>query len=436
MTGLLAPRGFQAVATPQEADVALMNTCTIREKAVNKALSMLGRWKFLKRRKPEMVIGVCGCMAELKGKEITHRYPYVDLVMGPDQIPQLPKLLAELDRGAEKQVATGFVPTEAYDFPGFLDTQEKPGVSAYVTIQKGCNKNCTFCIVPQVRGTEESRKPESIFTEIENLAKQGVKEVILLGQTVNSYGRELKPRILFPELLKKVAGIEGVERIRFSSPHPQDLSEELGEVYASEPKLAPHMHLPVQSGSDRILKAMHRTYSRASYVKKVNMLREAQPDIALTSDIIVGFPGETREDFEATLSLMKEMEFDHLYAFGYSPRPGTAADELEDDVSREEKSARLETLFDLQRQITARNFARYLGRTVDVLVEGPSKSDAQELMGRTGHNVIVNFAGPKRLIGRVIPIHLTAALGHCLRGETLGSLAIVAVPESPAACTG
>ena len=424
MTGLLAPRGFEPVETPQEADVVLMNTCTVREKAVHKAVSMLGRWKWLKNKRPGVVIGVTGCMAELKGSELLARYPYVDLVMGPDQIPRLPRLLEQVMVDRERVTATGFADPGTYDFPGHLDTPETPGVSAYVTIQKGCNKHCTFCIVPTVRGTEESRAVDEVLAESRVLAERGVREIVLIGQTVNSYGRDLKPRVLFPELVQRVAEIEGVERIRFTSPHPQDLVPELAEVYRSEAKLASHMHLPVQSGSDRILKAMRRTYSVESYYRKVAMLREARPDIALTTDIIVGFPGETREDFEATMKLVRDIHFDSVFAFPYSPRPGTAAAELEDDVPKETKSEHLQELFAEQAHITAKRYATYVGRIEQVLVEGPSKAHEEELTGRTSHNVIVNFAGPRRLVGRMVELRLAAALPHSLRGETLGSAAL------------
>ncbi len=406
--------------TPEEADLILINTCSVREKAEYKVYSLVGRFKALKARRPELVVGICGCVAQQEGERLVKRMPHVDLVLGPQNIYRLPEALEELEKGRRPLVLTEM----RRDFRPPLvlsDLDGKRPVRAYVTIMQGCDNFCSYCVVPYVRGREVSRPPEDILREIECLVHQGVREVTLLGQNVNSYGRKEKGYPSFAELLRMVAEISELWRIRFTTSHPKDLSEDLMRAFAEVDKLCEHLHLPVQSGSTRILKRMNRGYSREEYLEKVRRLRAWCPEIALTTDIIVGFPGETEEDFEATLSLLEEVRFDEIFSFKYSDRPYARAREFPDKVPEEVKAERLERVHALQAGITEEINRGYIGKTVEVLVEGPSETRPEFLTGRTRTNHVVNFSAPKELDlkGALVYVLIKETGKHSLRGEYL-----------------
>jgi tRNA-2-methylthio-N6-dimethylallyladenosine synthase len=418
---LAAAEGMTPTDDPAEADVILFNTCSVREKAQEKVFSDLGRVKHLKKRNPDLLIGVGGCVASQEGAALVERAPYVDIVFGPQTLHRLPALIERRRATGAPQVDVSFPEIEKFDH---LPPPRVEGASAFVSIMEGCSKYCSFCVVPYTRGEEVSRPFDDVLTEIADLADQGVKEVTLLGQNVNAYrGRMGTGETAdFALLLEYVHEIPGIERIRYTTSHPKEFTQRLIDAYARLPKLASHLHLPVQAGSDRVLAAMKRGYTALEYKSIVRRLRAVRPEISLSSDFIVGFPGETEEDFARTLKLVEDIGFDASFSFVYSRRPGTPAAELRDDTPHEVKLARLQRLQALLGEQAARIGAAMVGSTQRILVEGPSKKDDRELMGRTENNRIVNFpAGPRarQLVGRMIDVRITQALPHSLRGEVV-----------------
>jgi tRNA-2-methylthio-N6-dimethylallyladenosine synthase len=413
---LAAAEGVVKTDSPEEADVILFNTCSVREKAQEKVFHDLGRVKHLKRAKPGLVIGVGGCVASQEGASIVERAPYVDVVFGPQTLHRLPQLIRARRESGRPQVDTSFPEIEKFDN---LPPARVEGASAFVSVMEGCSKYCTFCVVPYTRGDEVSRPLEDVLAEIAGLAQQGVKEVTLLGQNVNAYRGEMADGEAadFALLLDCVHDIPGIERVRFTTSHPREFTQRLIDAYARLPKLVSHLHLPVQSGSDRVLAAMKRGYTALEYKSIVRRLRAVRPDISLSTDFIVGFPGETERDFELTMRLIEDVGFDASFSFIYSPRPGTPAAELADDTPYETKVQRL---MRLQRRIEELAHAiseKMVGSVQRVLVEGQSKKDPGELAGRTDNNRVVNFAGNARLVNQFVDVTITAALPHSLRGE-------------------
>jgi tRNA-2-methylthio-N6-dimethylallyladenosine synthase len=412
---LAAAERLAPTARPEDADVIVFNTCSVREKAQEKVFADLGRVKHLKRANPRLMIAVGGCVASQEGSGIVARAPFVDVVFGPQTLHRLPALLARRRDSGEPQVDVSFPEIEKFDR---LPEPRVAGASAFVSVMEGCSKYCSFCVVPYTRGEEVSRPFEDVVREVAALATQGVREVTLLGQNVNAWRGAIDGEPAdFAELLRYVAEIGGVERIRYTTSHPREFTQRLIDAHAELASLAPHVHLPVQSGADRVLAAMKRGYTALEYRSIVRRLRKARPEASLTSDFIVGFPGETDADFEATLALARDLAFDGSFAFVYSPRPGTPAAELADDTPPEEKLERLQRLNAvLEAQARAVSEAM-VGRLERVLVEGPSRRNARELAGRTGNNRVVNFAGEPALAGRFADVRITAALPHSLRGE-------------------
>lgn len=419
----LLGESHQLVATdnPDDADVLLVNTCSIREKAQEKLFHQLGRWKHLKQQKPDLVIGVGGCVASQEGDAIAERAPFVDLIFGPQTLHRLPEMLdSPRDKGAVV-VDISFPEIEKFDH---LPVPEADGVSAFVSIMEGCSKYCTFCVVPYTRGEEVSRPVVDVMREIEHLAGQGVREINLLGQNVNAYlGPDADGQIVdLAELITRVATVPGIDRIRYTTSHPVEFSEALIDVYARVPELVSHLHLPVQSGSDRILMAMKRGHTCLEYKAKLRKLRRIRPNISLSSDFIIGFPGETEQDFEATMALIKDMDFDTSFSFIYSARPGTPAADLADDTPMEVKKARLQQLQQQLLSQAQRISRQMVGNTERVLVSGYSKKDPGQLSGRTENNRVVNFScSDSRLIGHFADILIEEALPNSLRGTLLAS---------------
>ncbi len=414
---LHAAEGVVKTDNPEEADIILFNTCSVREKAQEKVFHDLGRVKHLKQQNPNLVIGVGGCVASQEGEAIVARAPYVDIVFGPQTLHRLPQLIAERKEKGKAAVDVSFPEIEKFDA---MPPAEVKGATAFVSIMEGCSKFCTFCIVPYTRGGEVSRPFNDVLTEVADLAAHGVKEVTLLGQNVNAYRGDMEgtdEKADLAMLIEYIAEVPGIERIRYTTSHPREMSQRLIDTYAKVPKLVSHLHLPVQAGSDRVLAAMKRGYTTLEYKSIVRKLRAARPDISMSTDFIVGFPGETDEDFEKTMKLIDDVEFDASFSFIYSPRPGTPALELDDNTPADVKSARLSRL---QKRIDelAQAVSRSMVGTVQrVLVEGTSKKDANELAGRTDNNRIVNFAGNPRLINTFVEVSITEALPHSLRGE-------------------
>ncbi|MEW6693903.1 MAG: tRNA (N6-isopentenyl adenosine(37)-C2)-methylthiotransferase MiaB [Pseudomonadota bacterium] len=412
---LAAAEGYEPTDDPDQADLILFNTCSVREKAQEKVFSDLGRVKHLKKK--GVLIGVGGCVASQEGEEIIKRAPYVDVVFGPQTLHRLPELLRERERQARPQVDISFPEIEKFDH---LPPARVEGASAFVSIMEGCSKYCSYCVVPYTRGEEVSRPLEDVLVEVAGLADQGVKEVTLLGQNVNAWrGGDGED---FALLLECVADIPGIERIRYTTSHPNEFTPRLIEAYARIPQLVNHLHLPVQHGSDRILMAMKRGYTAMEYKHTIRKLRAVRPDISLSSDFIVGFPGETEADFDKLMQLVEDVGFDASFSFIFSPRPGTPAANLPDDTPHEVKLRRLQTLQKALEANVARISERRVGTVQRILVEGPSKKNPHELMGRTECNRIVNFdGGPngQRLIGQMIDVRITQALPHSLRGEVV-----------------
>jgi tRNA-2-methylthio-N6-dimethylallyladenosine synthase len=408
--------GLEQTSDPEAADVILFNTCSVREKAQEKVFSDLGRIRHLKQRNPDVLIGVGGCVASQEGENIVARAPFVDVVFGPQTLHRLPGLIAQRRASGRAQIDVSFPEIEKFDH---LPPPRIAGVSAFVSIMEGCSKYCSFCVVPYTRGEEVSRRFEDVLTEIAGLTDQGVKEITLLGQNVNAYRGATEDGEVadFAMLLDYLAEMPGLQRIRYTTSHPKEFTQRLIEVYARVPQLVSHVHLPVQSGSDRVLAAMKRGYTRLEYKSIVRRLREVRPDISISSDFIVGFPGETRQDFQATMSLVDEIGFDQSFSFVYSPRPGTPAAQLPGATSQQEKLARLQQLqarLSAQAQALSEQMVHSRQR---ILVEDVSKKNRDELSGRTGNNRVVNFAGGPRLIGEFVDVLITAALPHSLRGE-------------------
>jgi tRNA-2-methylthio-N6-dimethylallyladenosine synthase len=407
--------GLELTARPEDADVLLLNTCSIREKAQEKVFSQLGRWRPWKLQRPELVIGVGGCVASQEGEAIRERAPYVDLVFGPQTLHRLPQMLRDLAAGRQPQVDVSFPEIEKFDC---LPAPRADGPSAFVSVMEGCSKYCTYCVVPYTRGEEVSRPFDDVIAEVAGLAEQGVREVNLLGQNVNAYrGRMDDGGVAdLALLIRYVAAVDGIDRIRFTTSHPVEFSDSLIAVYAEVPELVSFVHLPVQSGSDRILAAMKRGHTVLEYRSKIKALQQVRPDILISSDFIIGFPGETEADFAATLELVDAVGFDQSYSFVYSRRPGTPAADYPDDCPLEVKKERLARL---QQRIetNAQRYSRQLVGTVQrILVERPSRKDGAELAGRTENNRVVNFVGDPSLIGQFVDLTITAALPNSLRG--------------------
>jgi tRNA-2-methylthio-N6-dimethylallyladenosine synthase len=410
--------GMEPTDHPEEASVLLLNTCSVREKAQEKVFSLLGRWRQWKRLNPDLVIGVGGCVASQEGAAITARAPFVDLVFGPQTLHRLPDMLDEFHQCDKPVVDVSFPEIEKFDK---LPEPKVAGPTAFVSIMEGCSKYCSFCVVPYTRGEEISRPFDDVVAEILQLADQGVKEVTLLGQNVNGYrGRMHDGQTAdLATLIHYVNAIEEIERIRFTTSHPLEFNDRLVQTYDQVPKLANHLHLPVQSGSDRVLALMKRGYTSLEYKQKMRRLRAVRPDISLSTDIIVGFPGETENDFIATMNLVAEVGFDQSYSFIYSPRPGTPAATLPDDTPIERKSQRLAMLQDrlsVQAKAISENMIGSLQR---VLIERPSKKNPRQLAGRTENNRWVNFDGSHELIGRFVDVLITEALPNSLRGRLM-----------------
>jgi tRNA-2-methylthio-N6-dimethylallyladenosine synthase len=431
MAGILAEQGYVATDTPDDADVILVNTCAIRDHAEQRVIGRVGQLQQVRRERPDVVIGVTGCMAQRMGEQLFRKDGGVDLVMGPDAYRQLPRKLAELrpeaaparkslpmfGAGAKGLTVLGFDPHENYEG---VTARRVSAVSAWVPIQRGCNYRCTYCIVPYVRGDEKNRDPRAILAEVRQLAGEGVPEVTLLGQTVNSYAHG---DWSFARLLREVARVDGIRRVRFTSPHPNGFTRELVEVMATEDAVCKQLHLPVQSGHDRTLKRMLRRYTVAEYLEKIEWVREAMPGIALSTDVIVAFPGETEREYEATLELMRAVRYDDAFLYRYSEREGTPATRLPRDqfVPDEVGQARLERLIGLHREIQAEIYRAEVGRTEEVLVEKEGRRGG--LQGRTGGNKVVTFDGAPELIGRFVEVRLTATTGATFTGELAESLA-------------
>jgi tRNA-2-methylthio-N6-dimethylallyladenosine synthase len=416
---LNAAEGVTKTDNPEEADIILFNTCSVREKAQEKVFHDLGRVRHLKQAKPGLVIGVGGCVASQEGDAIVRRAPYVDVVFGPQTLHRLPQLIAERRAKGKAAVDVSFPEIEKFDA---LPPARVDGASAFVSVMEGCSKFCTFCIVPYTRGGEVSRPLEDVLTEVAGLAAQGVKEVTLLGQNVNAYrGRlgagEETADLAF--LIETIADMPGIERIRYTTSHPRELSQRLIDTYARVPKLVSHLHLPVQSGSDRVLAAMKRGYTALEYKSLVRKLKAVRPDLSLSTDFIVGFPGETEADFEKSMKLIDEVGFDASFSFVYSTRPGTPAAELSDDTPQEVKLARLARLQKRIDELAQAISVSMVGSVQRVLVEGLSKKDPGELAGRTDNNRVVNFQAQPRLVGRFAEVRITGALPHSLRGEVV-----------------
>ena len=407
--------GYAPTGQPEDADLIVFNTCSVREKAQEKVFADLGRVKHLKRDNPHLMIAVGGCVASQEGAAIVERAPYVDVVFGPQTLHRLPELLARRRASGRAQVDVSFPEIEKFDR---LPPARVEGAAAFVSIMEGCSKYCSFCGVPYTRGEEFSRPFDDLVAEIAGLAERGVRDVTLLGQNVNAWRGEIEAEPAdFAELLRYVAELEGIERLRYTTSHPREFTQRLIDAHAELPRLAEHVHLPVQSGSDRVLAAMKRGYTGLEYRSSVRRLRKARPDVSLTSDFIVGFPGETESDFQATLDLARELEFDGSYSFVYSTRPGTPASELPDDTPQAEKLERLRRLQAPLDEQARKASESMVGSRQRVLVEGPSRRNPAELAGRTGNNRVVNFRGARDLIGRLVDLRITAAMSHSLRGE-------------------
>lgn len=407
---------MQQTQSVEDADVILMNTCSIREKAQEKVFSELGRYRKLKDKKPDLIIGVGGCVASQEGKAIRERAPYVDLVFGPQTLHRLPFMLQQLKRDGKPVMDVSFPEIEKFDC---LPTPGAKGPTAFVSVMEGCSKYCSYCIVPYTRGEEISRPFDDVIAEVVSLAEQNVREINLLGQNVNDYQGETHDGGIadLATLIHYVAAVDGIERIRFTTSHPTSFGPTLISAYESVPELADHLHLPIQSGSDRILAMMKRNYTALEYKSSMRALRKVRPNISISSDFIVGFPGETDADFEDTMNLINDVRFDHSFSFIYSPRPGTPAASMPDDVSMEVKKQRLDILQNRIKQFSFEISESMVGSTQPVLVEKTSKKDATELMGRTENNRIVNFKGDHSLIGQLIPLKILSAHPNSLRGE-------------------
>ncbi len=413
---LNAHAGMELTDNPEEADVLLLNTCSIREKAQEKVFSQIGRWRPIKEKRPDVIIGVGGCVASQEGEALRERAPLVDVVFGPQTLHRLPDMIQQVRTEHKPVVDISFPEIEKFDC---LPEPRAEGATAFVSIMEGCSKYCTFCVVPYTRGEEISRPFDDIIAEVAQLAAQGVREVNLLGQNVNAYRGVMHDGEIadLALLIQYIAAIDGIDRIRFTTSHPNEFSDHLINVYAHVPELVSHLHLPVQSGSDRILAAMKRNHMAVEYKSKIRKLRQIRPTISLSSDFIIGFPGETDKDFEDTMKLIETIGFDHSFSFIYSARPGTPASNLADDTPMAVKKARLQRLQARINEMAAAISADMVGTVQRVLVERPSKKDPKQLAGRTENNRVVNFAGHPRLIGKFVDLEITQALPNSLRGQ-------------------
>ncbi len=417
---LRASHQMELTETPENADVLLLNTCSIREKAQEKVFSLLGRWRKIKEKRPDVIIGVGGCVASQEGEAIQKRAPYVDIVFGPQTLHRLPELLNQSRSGVKRVVDISFPEIEKFDA---LPEPRAEGPKAFVSVMEGCSKYCTFCVVPYTRGEEISRPVDDVLHEITVLAEQGVREVNLLGQNVNAYRGEMEEGEIadFALLLHFVAAIDGIDRIRFTTSHPIEFTDELVAAFAEIPELVSHLHLPVQSGSDQVLSMMKRGHTRADYLATMAKVKAARPGISLSSDFIIGFPGETDADFADTLDLIEQVGFDFSYSFVYSPRPGTPASDLPDDTPEEVKKQRLKRLQTRLDEMTMAISAAMVDTVQRVLVEGISKKNQLQLTGRTENNRVVNFMGHPRLVGHFVDVLITEALPNSLRGRVVES---------------
>ncbi len=411
MRGMLEALGYEEAAERSEADLILFNTCSIRESADNRFIAHLGEAKRLKGENPGRVVGVGGCWAQSVKEEVFERFPFVDVAFGPGQIHRLAEFLT-----SDSLTAQGYFEFE--DVSGHLPAKREREFQGWLQISQGCNCVCSYCIVPATRGREVSRAPDELVAEVQGLAADGVREVTLLGQNVNSYGRDLPPeaRISFSELLGRVDAVDGIDRIRYTSPHPKDMREDVIRAHAELPSLCEHIHLPLQSGSSPVLKRMRRTYNRERYLDRVALIREHVPDCALTTDIIVGFPGETEEDFERTLEVVDEVGYDGAFTFVFSPRRGTPAAEMDEQVPHGVKRERMGRLVELVQRRAHERAERFVGRTMEVLVEGPSRNDPSRLRGRTRHNKTVNFDGTAAP-GELVEVEVAGATSTTLSGQ-------------------
>ena len=403
----------EATDNPAEADIIIINTCAIRDKADQKAFSSLGKYKHLKSNNPDLIVGISGCVAQLYGEKLLHRMPYLDFVLGPRAIPRLPELIKKIENEKKRTVETSYDVEELFDIEPY---HSEGKVTAFVSVQQGCNKRCSYCIVPRVRGDEINRPLGDILRETRNLVDKGVREVTFIGQTVNSWKEN---GYKFGDLLRAAADVENLERIRFTTSYPRDITARMIEAVRDVPKICRHIHLPVQSGSNAILGKMKRTYTREWYSDIVKRLRDAAPGMAVSTDIIVGYPGETERDFNDTMSLLEEIEFESAFSFKFSPRPGTpaAACPADEIVDEETSGRRLSLLQSFQRDVTMRKNRARVGHIEEVLAEGASKNDPEILTGRTSHNRIAHFKGNSALSGKILKVRITEGLFNSLRGE-------------------
>jgi len=415
MAFLMEESGYIRAYDAGDADLIILNTCSVREKAAQKAYSLLGRFRELKEEKPDLIIGVAGCLAQQQGNHLFKLFPCLDLVVGTNQIDRLPEIVSSVKRSRRRFSETAFC-----SYVRSLDIPAQPlagELSSFVTIMQGCNNFCSYCVVPFLRGREQSRPLADIVKEVEGLVGQGIQEVTLLGQNVNSYGKTLSDKPDFAELLQSMGAVPGLKRIRFTTSHPKDLSAGLIAAFGEVPALCEHIHLPLQAGSNRVLRRMKRGYTVEDYRKKVAALRAAVPGISITSDIIVGFPGEEEEDFQQTLQVMEDVRFDNLFSFQYSKRAHTPAVEMEGHVSEKIKGERLKTLQKLQEGHTLEKNLAFIGKSEEILVEGRSRKTGRDMTGRTRSNRIVNFPGNPELAGKMVQVMIVEAYLHSLRGE-------------------
>lgn len=415
---LLGGIGYHQVEEADQAGLILLNTCAVRDKAVRKAYGHLGRFKPLKDRNPALILGMGGCIAQQEGKQLLDEFPYLDLVFGTHNVHRLPELVQQVADNRVRCEETEFLDrdTRLQLFPSRIG---KEAFTRFVTVMQGCDNFCSYCVVPYVRGREISRSSDEILDEICELAQQGVREVTLIGQNVNSYGTKEEAELSFAALLEQINAIDGIDRIRFTTSHPKDLSDELIECFGRLDKLCKHLHLPVQCGSNEILRAMNRGYTRERYLEIVSRLRQVCPDIRLTTDVIVGFPGESGDNFAATMSLLEKVRYAEIYSFIYSPRKGTAAADIDDDTPAAVKKERFDRMLDVQQEISRQTWEADVGTVQEVLVEGESKMGEGQVFGRSSWNRIVNFSGPAELAGRLVSVRITKSYRNSLLGELL-----------------
>lgn len=416
LAGMARQMGFQFTDLPSEADVILINTCAIREHAELKALSITGQFKHLKEIKPSLKIGICGCMVsqEHRSSDVKHKYPYVDFLFGTEALYRFPMILYNAYTTGKRQF---YENAECGNIAEGLPVLRSSGFRAWVSIMYGCNNYCTYCVVPYVRGRERSREREAILDEVRSLASEGYREITLLGQNVNSYGSDIDNDYTFPDLLLDICGIDGDFLVRFMTSHPKDVSRRLIDVIAEQPKIAKQFHLPLQSGSDRVLSAMNRRYTARSYRETVDYMRKRMPDITLSTDIIVGFPAETDEDFEDTITMLETIRFDSIYSFIYSKRRGTKAGKMDGQITPEVKKQRFARLLDVQNRISYEKNQAYIGKIIEVLVEGRSKTDPSRLTGRNEKGRLIHFEGGDHLTGKIIPVKVERAETYALYGN-------------------